>query len=227
MTPLITAQFYQNTNEVVRTEAYLLLRKLKPEDWHQIIIAASKDNFEYLRRTATYDIAESGDPIFLEPLINLYLEDRHSNRTQFNVERTLDLFERDLVVATIASQAKQHPVYDKTMINDLMEKYKKGSFITKYFDQLKEGTLPEKDVDFAISILRAYRLNQYVPDVVQYIRTQNDNQERVINGLESLSWFKTSFQKQHIIALCNDILNDPSYSEAVKYQAKRTINIIE
>lgn len=88
---IVSDKFYQSQDEVVRTEAYLILKRLKPTNWHQIIVDASKDNYEYLRRISVYDMGEIGSEEFIQPLIALYFEDRMSNRTSFNIERMLSL----------------------------------------------------------------------------------------------------------------------------------------
>ena len=224
---LIANQFYNNSNEAVRTEAYLILRKLKPSNWHQIIIDASKDNYEYLRRISVYDMAEIGADEFIKPLVNLYFNDQMSNRTTFNVERMLDFFEREKVVATIQSERKNHPVYDEESVKAFIQKFEKGSFISKYFDQLRDGTLPKKDIKFTLSVLRAYRFHQYIPEILKLLKDNKQDEKLMLTTLEVLSWFKDSHQKELIKAFCQELMADSSSTNEVKYQAKRTNNIIK
>lgn len=224
---LVTNKFYTSSDEIVRTEAYLILKRLKPSNWHQIIIDASKDNYEYLRRISVYDMSEIGSDDFIKPLVNLYFNDQMSNRTTFNVERMLDFFDKEKVVAAINSESKNHPVFDETLVPTMIEKFTKGSFIVKYFDQLRDGTLPQKDVKFTLSVLRAYRLHPYIPTVVQFLKSNQDDERQVITTLEALSWFKDSHQKETIKSLCQELIADTTTSEEVKYQAKRTYNIIK
>lgn len=226
-TKLITSKFYESADEALRTEAYLILRRIKPENWHQIIMDASKDNYEYLRRISVYDMSEIGSDEFIKPLVNLYFNDRMSNRTTFNVERMLDFFEKEKVVTAIQSESKNHPIFDQESVSNLIEKFRKGSFITKYFDQLRDGTLPKKDVKFTLSILRAYRLHPYILDVVKFLEDNRKDEKQVITTLEALSWFKDSHQKEIIKTLCQELITDSSSSVEVKYQAKRTFNIIK
>src|SRR5690606_24629582 len=145
---------------------YLILKRLRPADWHQIIIDASKDNHEYLRRVSVYDMTEIGSSEFIQPLVNLYFNDLSSNRTTFNVERSLVLFDQKEVVQTIEKEQQRHPLYDQQLVARLIGKFKNGSFLHEYYDQLRNKALPDKNLCFAISILRAYRMHQYVPDVI-------------------------------------------------------------
>lgn len=223
---LLTETFYDDPNENVRTEAFLLLKKIQPANWHSILIDALKDNHEYIRRIAVYEMGEIGDPVFIQPLVNLYFTDLSSNRTSFNVERMLDLFDKDLVVYAIEKERILHPLYNESIADNFMNKYKKGSFITDYFDKLKDSSLPEKDQKFVFSILRAYRLNQYIPEICAYIQNQNLTDEKLILALEGLSWFPKSLQKQHIITTCYNILDNDKYSNGVKEQAIRTIKLV-
>lgn len=224
---LITNKFYQSNDEVVRTEAYLILKRIKPSNWNKILIAASKDNYEYLRRISIYDMSEIGSDEFIQPLIAMYFNDRMSNRTTFNVERMLDFFEKERVVKAFDLEIQNHPVFDKEIIPSVREKLAKGSFITKYFDQLREGTLPEKDVKFTFSILRAYRLHSYIPDIIRYLEEHQSNEKLTSNTIEALSWFKDSHHKPLIKAYCLQIIADNQSSADVKYQAERTLSILK
>ena len=223
---LVTEKFYSSKDEVVRTEAYLILKRIKPANWNQIIIAASKDNYEYLRRISIYDMAEIGADEFIQPLIAMYFNDRMSNRTTFNVERMLDFFEKEKVVKAFDQEVKNHPIFDQEMIPLMRQKLAKGSFITKYFDQLREGTLPEKEVKFTFSILRAYRLHPYVKDVITYLEKNQSNEKLTSETIEALSWFKDSHQKSLIKTFCQQIITNEQSSAEVKYQAERTLSIL-
>jgi len=224
---LITNKFYQSKDEVVRTEAYLILKRIKPSDWNKILITASKDNYEYLRRISIYDMSEIGSDEFIQPLIAMYFNDRMSNRTTFNVERMLDFFEKEKVVKAFDLEIRNYPIFDQEIIPSMREKFAKGSFITKYFDQLREGTLPEKDVKFTFSILRAYRLHPYIPDVIRYLEQHQSNEKLTSNTIEALSWFKDSHHKPLIKAYCEQIIADNQFSVELKYQAERTLSILK
>lgn len=219
--------FHHSKDEVVRTEAYLILKRLRPADWHQIIIDASKDNHEYLRRVSVYDMTEIGSSEFIQPLVNLYFNDMSSNRTTFNVERSLVLFDQKEVVQTIEKEQQRHPLYDQQLVARLIGKFKNGSFLHEYYDQLRNKTLPDKNLGFAISILRAYRMHQYVPDVIGFIRTSQAEEKHVVAALEALSWFKDSFQKDQIIQLCEELAGQKEWSDDVRYQAQRTFQILK
>lgn len=224
---LITNKFYQSKDEVVRTEAYLILKRIKPSNWNKILIAASKDNYEYLRRISIYDMSEIGSDEFIQPLIAMYFNDRMSNRTTFNVERMLDFFEKEKVVKAFDLEIRNHPIFDQEIIPSIREKFANGSFITKYFDQLREGTLPEKDVKFTFSILRAYRLHPYLPDIIRYLEEHQSNEKLISNTIEALSWFKDSHHKPLIKAYCLQIIADNQSSAELKYQAERTLSILK
>lgn len=226
-TELLYKHFSTNTHEVVRTEAYKLLKELQPTNWTQIVIQATKDNFEFLRRIAIYDMAEMGDEVFIDPLIALYLNDQHANRTLFKVEGTLDFFDKHKVVEAIQRNTQNRTFYDSTMVSSLLTRYENGSFLLKYYELLRANTLPEKDFGFVISVLRAYRMHPYVPDVLHFIEQQITNEKHVIAALEALSWFKQSYQKKSIIQFCQQLTQRSDISEAIRQQAIRTKHILQ
>lgn len=224
---LITDYFHHSKHEVVRTEAYLILRSLRPANWHQLIVDASKDNFEFLRRISVYDMSENGSNVFIAPLIDLYFNDLSSTRTTFNVDRTLALLDSKEVLTALKNAEGKHPLFDPQQLPQLITKFENGSFLNKYFDKLKDNTLPQKDLNFVISVLRAYRLHHYVPDVINLIRDQNTDEKYRQSALESLSWFKDSFQKDLIITLCHELIEQENVSSDIQYQAQRTLQIIQ
>lgn len=123
-------------------------------------------------------------------------------------------------------EVKNHPIFDKEFITEMRQKIAKGTFIARYFDQLRDGTLPEKDVKFTLGVLRAYRLHPYIPDVIQFLKTHPNNEKQTILTLEALSWFKDSNQKSLIKSYCKQILVDNTSSDEIKYQAQRTLSIL-
>ncbi len=224
---LIKEYFYNSPYETVRTECFLLLKKIKPADWYSIIIGASKDNFEYLRRIAVYEMGETGDPSFITPMLELYFQDRHSRRTVFNIERFILFFDKASVLKTIDEVAANHPLPVNQAAEELKEKVKKESFFDKAYLNLNKPETTAKDAGFTISITRAYRLHQYVPELIQFIRSNIKDEDRVIPALEALSWFNRSVKRQDIIDLCNQILTSEQASEKLRYEAERTISILQ
>jgi len=225
--PLVVNQFYNNINEGVRTEAFLLLKELQPSNWNEILIDALKDNHEYIRRIAVYEMGENGSDEFIQPLVQLYFNDQSSNRTTFNVERMLDFFDNQKVLESIAAEKQKHLFYDDAVVENLSNKFKKGSFLVEYYLKMENDSLKESDQKFAFSILRAYRFHQYVPVVCTYILTKDLTEEKQIAALEALSWFNKSTQKEVIISTCKNIIANNTYSKSVKDQAQHTIKILE
>ncbi|MBX3241561.1 MAG: hypothetical protein KIT80_11295 [Chitinophagaceae bacterium] len=222
---IIKEYFYNSQYETVRTECFLLLKKLRPADWHTIIINASKDNFEYLRRIAVYEMGEIGDPVFIIPIIELYFQDRHSNRTVFNAERFILFFDKAPVLEAIDKVTAGNLIFDKQAVEDLKEKVRKESFFDKAYLNLNKPETTVKQAAFAISIMRAYRFHQYLPEIITYIKANIDKEE-TIAATESLSWFDRSVKKEDIIGLCNEIQAAGNASDRLKYEAKRTCKIL-
>nr|WP_321414774.1 HEAT repeat domain-containing protein [uncultured Allomuricauda sp.] len=218
--------FYKSPYEPVRLEAFLLLKQLRPDDWQNVVIDASDDSFEYLRRISIYEMGEMGDSVFIEPMLDLYLNDPQSRRTVFNIEQRLIFFEKQLVLRSIDKVIKEHPLHSTTLIDQLRNQIERESFFDEAFKNLNLPETTAKDAKFAISIMRAYRFHQYVPQVVTFIQANLQHEELVVPALEALSWFPKSRKKSIIIDLCQRLMENTGLSEKITYEAKRTHAII-
>jgi hypothetical protein len=226
-TALLRNYFYNSSLETVRTTCFLLLKKIQPVDWYKIVIDASQDNFEYLRRIAITEMGEIGHPSFIQPMIELYFQDRHTNRTVFNVERVMLFFEKESVLTAIDSAAAHQPIFDRIAIEELKEKVSKESFFDKAYLDLNKSETTNRQAGFAITIMRAYRFHQYVPVMIEFIRSNLKNEEQIIPALEALSWFNRSVQKQAIIEVCQEVIDSKQTSEKARQEAFRTKKILQ
>ncbi|WP_126971913.1 HEAT repeat domain-containing protein [Gynurincola endophyticus] len=226
-TALLRNYFYNSSLETVRTTCFLLLKKIQPADWYKIVIDASQDNFEYLRRIAITEMGEIGHPSFIQPMIELYFQDRHTNRTVFNVERVMLFFDKESVLTAIDSAAAHQPIFDRIAIEELKEKVSKESFFDKAYLDLNKSQTTNRQAGFAITIMRAYRFHQYVPVIIEFIRSSLKNEEQLIPALEALSWFNRSVQKKAIIEVCQEVIDSKQTSEKARQEAFRTKKILQ
>lgn len=214
---------FNNTNEILRTTAYIQLRSLPIVNRYNIIEQALKDNYEFLKRIALYDIEELGDPKYIGLLINTYNNNLHSARLLFKINHILSLYEKKEVLSRINSFEQEHSISN---LDQLKNEISKGSFIEKYYDTFKTKQVKEKDLNFLFTTLRAYRLHQYIPFIIEYISTQEITSKQHITILEAFSWFTNSYQKEKIIAYCKLQQSNKALTAQEQKEITRTLNIL-
>ncbi|ODS73437.1 MAG: hypothetical protein ABS46_20100 [Cytophagaceae bacterium SCN 52-12] len=224
---ILEKYFYESPFATVRTEAFIRLKALQPAGWRRIVIDASADSFEFLRRLATYEMGEIGHQDFITPLVDLYFRDRSSNRTAFNVERMILFFDKDKVLAAIGDSKEAGRVADREFVEAFKSAVSKESFFDKAFLDLGKNDGKTGKVPFAISILRAYRFHQHIPAVLAYLEKNLQNEVVAVPALEALSWFGDSVRKEEILAFCSKIRASAHAPEKVRYEAGRTAGILE
>lgn len=229
VSPLLKKTYFESANETTRTQAFNLLKQYENDDYFAVLHAAKFDSYEFIRRAATDAFNEFGGADYVKDLIELYIADPHANRIAYRVNWNLAFVDPAVAKKEIEAQIRNNKLIDNSdkVADDLLRivainERRAASMVTIITDKKAE----EKERLSEINTLRLYRFHILVPTVIKEI-LDNENSDLVrITGLEALSWFPLSYQRQLIYDTCDSILKTEGISEEVKYQALKTKNVM-
>lgn len=225
---LLKEYYFNSDFETVRMQAFQLLRRFENEAYFEVLHAARKDPYEFIRRRATYDLTDFGGDEFVKDLIDFFVSDPHSERVAYRARWALQFMNPDLARREIDQQIRNNKaMYNAKEMADQLDKsidhYQKKSENLKNI--FMDRSVSDKELLSELSTLRLYRHHKVVPQVLD-IAKDNDRSESVRTAaLEVLGWFTLSYQREEIIKGCEDILKSNA-SDDVKREALKTKNRI-
>ncbi len=217
--------FTNNPYESVRTQAYFLLRRYENTDLDRLIMLALSDNYEYIKRKATYDIAEKGDDKLFADMLAFYVSNQEMKRVIYKLDWCIPFFNQDVAIKETDRLLKNDPdkkeLYDKLTRKLSYEKQK----LSKMEANFRNEKATEKELISDLRTLRAYRYHQMVPAVLELAADDKRPEQARVTALEALSWFGFSYHKNDILDLCKKL--SVNADAAVAAQALKTINVIK
>lgn len=225
---LLKDTYFNSSYETTRTQAFVLLEKLDNDIFKEVLKAAVKDPYEFIRRRAVYEISENGGDEFIPSIMTLILNDFHSERIAYAIRANLPLMnasiykkeiEKNITADKLSDAAEQRSALLKSVTS-----YEKS--VQSIIDTLSDATKSDKVRLGDIKTMRAYRYHQTIPALISAVKNKSNSDELRLTSLEVLSWFPKSYLKADIVKLCNEILQSDIYNADLKKQAKKNINII-
>ncbi|MBX3241560.1 MAG: hypothetical protein KIT80_11290 [Chitinophagaceae bacterium] len=211
--------------ESVRTQAYFLLRRYENIDWDRLIDLALQDNYEYIKRKATYDIAEKGEDHLVENMLSFYVNNQEMRRVIYKLDWSIPFFNLQVSERETDRLLKGAPgnsgLYEKLVKKLVYEKQK----LSKMEANFRNGKAAEKELLSDLRTLRAYRYHQMVPAVLELAADNRRSEQVRVTALEALSWFGFSLHRNDILNLCRKLTEDAD--TAVARQALKTIHVIK
>lgn len=227
--PLLKDYYFNSSFETTRMQAFQLLRQFENAEYIEVLHAAKSDPYEYIRRRAIYDLTDFGSDEFVKDLIQFYVSDPHSERVAYRVRWALQFMDPELAKQEVNTLIRQNKaVHNGTALADKLDKDldyygKKRDDLIK---ALQNESLSEKEKLAEVTTLRLYRHHAVVPQVITVIKDNKTPEAIRIAALEALGWFTLSYQRQNIIAGCEEVLKSDAPS-AVKDEALKTKNRIQ
>lgn len=212
--------------ETLRMEALWQLRTLGGSQYHQALNSALSDPYEMIRRQALYMVEEVGSDEFIPGLVRLAFEDTSSERVQYKIGNVLDKMGSEKVLAEINNYQSQHPGKNNQMIAE--ELIRSQEYTLKKLDRdyagMGEESFDAKSKKFNLRTLRAYRYHQALDQVLDLISDESEELELRLIGIEALSWFNESYQKDKIIQRLQSLLSEEQ--EVIVKESKRSLSIL-
>ncbi|WP_341836773.1 hypothetical protein WJU16_02630 [Chitinophaga pollutisoli] len=224
---LLKETYFKSGYESTRMQAFQQLKKLNNADFVTVLKAATGDSFEFIRRRSLYEMGESGSDEFVPYIVNMILNDYHSERINFKIKSTLALMNSQPIVNEINKQ-----ISPETMVHfesSKEELLKAAAYNEKKLKQLNDTILAKSKTDKSriseITMMRAYRYHQTVPAMVAIVRDADNSEAVKMAALEALSWFPRSWKRDEIVALCKEVAGSDKYPAALRTQARKNLNI--
>lgn len=211
--------------ETVRTQAYYQLRKYNNSDFLTVLPLALKDNYEYIKRKALYDISDIDGNRFLNDLIDVYINDQELARIQYRVNWNLQFIDHQKAIAILKQKlANAENVYNAKEL--LLDGTKKIEYEQKKLERniadLTKQNLSEKELNSELRTLRLYRYKTMLPYVFDILKDQSTPTSARVTAAEVLSWYGLSTKRDVFIQQLQDILKVES-NEEVQFQIKKSI----
>ncbi|SEL98073.1 hypothetical protein SAMN05216436_101139 [bacterium A37T11] len=224
---LLRKTYFQSANATLRLEALKLLSQLANADYLEVLRAAANDPYELTRRLAIGLIGEAGNDELIPVLVSSLINDRQSERVLYRANTAASFMSPEKMSEEIKRQIAaaaylvDGPALEKQL---LLSQKNTAAKLKNDYQTLLDSSIAIKSRMFSVRSLRAYRYHQAVPQAVAFVEDGSQVPANRIAALEALSWYKLSYQKPLIQALCTRLLeNGP---EALKEQARRTAAIL-
>jgi len=228
LSSLLKQYYFESAFETVRTQAFIQLRQLENPDYFEVLHAAKSDSYEFIRRSAVYDLAEFGGNDFVKDMIQLYVSDPHSERVGYRLRTSLSYMDPMLVRQEIDRQIRLNPNLSngKLLAEKLDQIVASGERATQALEKkILNKDEKEKERMNEIRTMRLYRYHRMVPTLIATALDKGNSPDIRVTALEALSWFPLSYQRTAIGEACAQLLNSDA-PETVKYQSLKTKNIM-
>lgn len=213
--------------ETTRMQAFQLLKELNNNDYLEVLMTATRDPYEFIRRRAVYEIAEEGTANFIPALINMLVEDSHSERIDFRVRFILPFMDAKEVLSEIDKQYipsrlihfEEKKEELKAMVTSSDKK------VREMIDTILDKSKTDKIRLFEIVTMRAYRYHQIIPALASTAKDAGNSDAVRLAALEALSWFPKSYRRDEVIAVSKEVEQNTANSEELRKQARKNLNI--
>ena len=193
--------------------------------YHQVLVKAFSDPYEYIRRKAVEWAAKSGNDSLIAPIVSLILTRPNDERVVWCATKSLSVMNTSLVTAEVKKQVAQaHYLLNKDTVltNWLKDIDKDSSYAAKNWATIQNKEIPEAKRIQAVRLLRNNNYHHLVPQLVQLAADNKESPAFRQQLIEALGWFSNSYQKSLLLKLCNQVTADPNTPEPVKSEAVQT-----
>src|SRR5690606_7106023 len=224
VSPILKQHYFQSPFESTRMQAFELLRQFENEAYVEVLHAAKNDSYEYIRRQAVRDLTAYGADEFVEDVIAFYVNDPHSERVIYNTKWALQFINPERARDAVDTLIRKNPsVFAGEQLAAQLDAdlagYEKRR--NDLLHQMENPQSSEKEKLSALRTLRLYRHHNLVPAVIRLVKDKQNTKALRVTGLEVLGWFDLSYQREAIVAGCEEVLNSEA-PQTVKDEALKT-----
>ena len=227
---LLADKYFSSPYATTRVSAMKLLAQLRDDNFVKVTAAALDDSYELARRFAAVYCQESGDPRLATALIKSVTDPNVSKRVNYQAVDALAYFDRELLMSELDKRFAGFDtanylgtIYRQTAAN--IEKRAKSCSET--LETITGPDVTEKNRIFDIRSMRNLTYHPAIEPLCSWLLTAPGEKLEVVL-VEALGWFSHSYNRQHIVETCNQIISDTSrFSEPVRQEAVRTIGRLQ
>lgn len=226
----LAAIYRSEPSFVVRMQALEALASTRSDTFHTVLETAITDPYEFIRRSAAQWMGDVGHARYLPALIERMHTDP-SNRVNYVVRDAIEQI--DAAGAVAVNEAFISTLPNTVDSAALATSTSRGFTLTaqrvageELPTALDRGKTPKQRIA-AIRTFRVYRYRQAIEPLVQLALSEDDDATVRAAALEALGWFAHSASRDAITDACRRILSRRGEPDAVRTEARRTLNRIE
>jgi len=221
--------YYNEPSISMRIEALKCIADLNTGAFERILPVSLNDPFEYIRRVSAIWMGKVGKKEYLPQMVKQFMNDE-SKRVIFNLKRSMvfidpeDAYNECLKYIDAMPEAK-----NKKNLREVFKIYllDTGRQLTKeVVEMLKDQDQSVKKKVREVKTFRNYNFQPALPELIDLARNKSEIPELRAAILEVLGWYGFSYNREIILVLCEEILNDTKNPKSVQNEALRTKNRI-
>ncbi len=227
--PLLLEKFKTSRFFAVRTEALKLLSFCRGPQFIEAVNLGISDTYELIRRLSAIMIGNSGDPAHIPFMINTLLKNNVSKRVEYDLKTSLGMFDKKLLLEELEKQLPEkeyllHPGETGKNLAKTIE-YNCSRYEQDVAELLSEKTT-KKDKLFSLRNFRNMTVHQHLDQLIQFIKSTPDADLKLA-AVEMLGWFDQSWQRDKIIAFCDEELKQKELPDKYRSEVLKTKNRLQ
>jgi hypothetical protein len=166
----------------------------------------------------------------ITPAVELFINDGHSKRVAGKAKDALAFMEHAKVKELLPSIYAKHTHLQngKEELAYLLKQQDYTAFkLDRDMQLVMDKTKPVKERLAEITIFRNYNYHSVVPKLISLAVDAKEDISIRVAVVEALGWFFHSYQKEKIVATCDQLLADNATPEILKQQAEKTKRILK
>ncbi len=229
--PKMLFNTYKRTNSyMLRLQCMHLLAHYKGDLYSQLLILASKDDYEFIRRKAAYYMTQSGNDEFIPALADMCLASPDAKRILFNVCRGAGLLSKGELKKAIERRIEERGYYfiPTEFMKSCYSQMEQSNHLADYFlDRFINGKTEKERISGAVA-LRNEPHPAALEAAYSTIKDSSAGEKLRITTAEALGWYLYSPKKEEIIKNCKEALaslqKEENASAALTDELSKTIN---
>ncbi len=219
---------YENDiSATVRMQALKYLAVLRSPAFEEIVKKSISDPHELIRRKSAYWMGEIGKEEYIPYLVEARITDV-SERVSYNARYSLDKINPELAykaaVEYINTLAYTGDIDDLEMRHVNIYRNSLEQWDENLFSVIVDEAA---DTGSRIRALRRFRLYNYqkaIPSIITVARNSETDAEVRVTAFEVMGWYTFSHNRDKLIEICDEVLNQPDVPQSVADEALKTLN---
>ena len=211
LAPILVERFNNSPLAMERFTAFALLEKLGGVEFGDILVKASTDPYEFIRRKAVTYMGRVGRDEYVAALVDAYNNDPTAARVVFNVETAIRSFSDSAVTKSLEGMTGARA-------EALRRQYSSRAEV----DSTIMGLTESKWRKLYISGLRNNPIVSALPAYLTLLDSASESDDVKIALLDALAWYDKAYNREEIAQACLRLMKSPDASAALKEQARRT-----
>ena len=222
LSELLRDTYFSSPYYTQRLQCLHLLPFYDDGNYATVLKAAMEDPYEFIRRSTVNWMGDVGRDDYLPLLVKEYAENYFSERERFDIGMVMRVFNNKALKKAIDEVLSASYVDDKDDIADNL--LRENDMMSDINERILNTSAKPGGRKSMINSLKNSNMHMYVPQYVKLLLNPDESDEVKVAMLQALAWFTHSVNRQPIIDVCRQLMNDDQVSALVRTNALRTYN---